>query len=160
MTDNRFTKIATTALLNAKALCEWGIDEGHTSADELRFTIDARKKKAKELVNSGMSKRQVAKALGVAEGTIRKDLRKKYAKSAQKVRTLKIVAPDEPDDDPQTIWERGLISRAEIAAEDARYENWSQFKVPARAIKKARLAAQAWNDLADYLEKLHAKTEN
>ncbi len=47
-------------------------------------------------VDSGMSQRQVAKLLGVDEGTVRNDLRKDYAKNAQELRT----DPDEtPEDD-------------------------------------------------------------
>ena len=38
------------------------------------------------MIAAGMSQRQAAKALGVAEGTVRNDLRNNSAKSAQKLR--------------------------------------------------------------------------
>jgi hypothetical protein len=38
---------------------------GHTTPEELRFTIEARRATAAKLVNGGMSQRQAAKVIGV-----------------------------------------------------------------------------------------------
>jgi predicted transcriptional regulator len=55
-------------------------------ANELR--LEARRAKAKELVESGLSQRKVAEALGVGEATVRRDLRQDGAESAPESRTL------------------------------------------------------------------------
>jgi N6-adenosine-specific RNA methylase IME4/DNA-binding CsgD family transcriptional regulator len=88
MTDD-FTKIAGKLLTNVRDLVDWGIEEGHTTAEQLRLTVAARRQTAAKLVESGMSQRQAAKALGVAEGTVRNDLRNNSAESAQKLRATK-----------------------------------------------------------------------
>jgi hypothetical protein len=53
---------------------DWGIEEGHTTQEQLRLTIEARREKTKELIDAGMSQRQAAKALGVGLGTVQRDL--------------------------------------------------------------------------------------
>jgi len=89
MSDDNFTKIAGNLLSNVRDLCDWGIEEGHTTPEQLRLTVEARREKAAKLVEGGMSQRQAAKALGVDEGTVRNDLRKNSAQDAEKSRTTK-----------------------------------------------------------------------
>lgn len=84
-----FTRIAGKILTDVRDLVDWGVETGHTTQDKLRLTIAARREAATKLVESGMSQRQAAKALGVDEGTVRGDLRKNSAESAEKSRTTK-----------------------------------------------------------------------
>lgn len=87
--DNAFTKIAGKLLIDVRDLVGWGIEEGHTTAEQLRFTITGRREAAAKLVDAGLSKRQAAKVLGVNERTVRDDLRGNSAQSAGKSRTTK-----------------------------------------------------------------------
>jgi len=89
MTDDTFTSIAGKLLTNVRDLVDWGIQEGHTTAEKLRLTIAARREVTVKLVEGGLSQRQAAKVLGVDEKTVRKDMRTKSAESADKVRTTK-----------------------------------------------------------------------
>ncbi len=74
MSDKRFTAIAGNLLGDLRDLSLWGIEEGLTTMAELRLTIPARQEKAKELVASGLSLRQAAKALGVGKSTVDRDV--------------------------------------------------------------------------------------
>ena len=56
---------------------------------------------------------------------------------------------DDGSEDPETIWSRGLLARAEIAEGDAAYEDWKNHKVTAQHVRAARKAAAAWSKLAD-----------
>lgn len=87
MSDKEFTQIIINGLENYRSLVDWGIAGGHTTAEQLRLTIEARKEKAKKLIGSGLSQRQAAKVLGVDESTVRADLRKNPAENAEKSRT-------------------------------------------------------------------------
>ena len=51
------------------------------------LTVEARRKKAKEFVDSGLSQRQAAKVLGVDHKTIQNDLANKSPRSGEKVAT-------------------------------------------------------------------------
>jgi N6-adenosine-specific RNA methylase IME4 len=90
--DEAFTKIAGKLLTDVRDLVDWGIEGGHTSAERLRLTVAARRQAAVKLIEGGMSQRQAAKALGVDEGTVRGDLRKNSAPSAEKSRTSQTKA--------------------------------------------------------------------
>jgi N6-adenosine-specific RNA methylase IME4 len=92
MSDDRFTKITAGLLTKVRDLVDWGIEEGHTTADQLRLTIEARRELVAKLVEGGLSQRQAAKALGVDEGTVRGDLRKNSAPNAEKSRTSQTKA--------------------------------------------------------------------
>lgn len=73
-TDDLFTKIAGKLLTDVRDLVGWGIEGGHTTAEQLRLTIAARRETATKLVKGGMSQRQAAKALGVDKRTIGRDV--------------------------------------------------------------------------------------
>jgi len=87
MSDEKFTKIAGKLLYDIRDLVDWGIEGGHTTAEQLRLTVAARRETAAKLIEGGMSQRQAAKVLGVDEGTVRNDLRKNSAENAEKPRT-------------------------------------------------------------------------
>lgn len=74
MSDPIFTKELAGILGHAKGLINWGIERGHTTAELLRLTVEARREKAKVLVDAGMSLRDAGKALGVSKDTISRDL--------------------------------------------------------------------------------------
>jgi len=73
MSDD-FTKIAGKLLTNVRDLVDWGIEGGHTTAEQLRLTVAARRETAAKMIEAGMSQRQAAKALGVDKRTIGRDL--------------------------------------------------------------------------------------
>ena len=168
MIDRDFTKIATQAILNAKALCEWGIQGGHTSADQLRFTIEARKEKARELVDAGMSQRQAAKVLGVNHKTIQNDLARESPKSGEKVATQGVVQlrpsqqeDDEPEQDDGDIeaeiepdnYRPAFLIRADQAVHFAAYSG----PIDKEILAAATVAAEAWSVLVQQLrEKMNA----
>jgi N6-adenosine-specific RNA methylase IME4 len=79
-----FTKIAGKLLTNVRDLVDWGIEGGHTTAEELRLTIAARREMAAKLIEAGMSQRDAAKALGVGQAQIRRDLSPKGSETKQK----------------------------------------------------------------------------
>jgi phage N-6-adenine-methyltransferase len=87
MTDREFTRLLGNQLLNAKGYYDYGLKKGLVTPDALRLTIAKRRETARALVNGGMSRRKVAKALGVGEATIRRDVRQNDAKSASELRT-------------------------------------------------------------------------
>jgi N6-adenosine-specific RNA methylase IME4 len=76
MSDDAFTKIAGKLLTGVRDLVDWGIEGGHTTADALRLTVEARRKTATKLIESGLSQRQAAKLLGVSAATINADVQK------------------------------------------------------------------------------------
>jgi N6-adenosine-specific RNA methylase IME4 len=82
MSDETFTKIAGKLLTGVRDLVDWGIEEGHTTQEKLRLTVQARRETAAKLIEAGMSQRAAAKALGVGKGTIHRDLTQKGAESA------------------------------------------------------------------------------
>lgn len=83
----RFTKVATSLMVDVKDLVNWGIDTGNTTPEMMQLTVAARKEAALKMIEGGASQRQVAKLLGVNEKTIRNDVRNNSAESAENVRT-------------------------------------------------------------------------
>lgn len=61
----------------------------------------------------------------------------------------------EPGDDEQTIWRRGVWNRSKIAAGDALFEDWSQFKSDDELVNAAKQTVAAWVKLVAYLEELN-----
>ena len=84
MTDDRFTKIAGSLLGLGRDLVEWGIDTGNTTAEEVKFTIPARREKVSQLDAAGFSQRQIAGMVGVSQATVNDDLIRSRSKSDQK----------------------------------------------------------------------------
>jgi hypothetical protein len=97
MSDEKFTSAAIKLLTATRDMCEWGEEKGLLDIEKVRLTVSARKEKAKELVDAGMSQRQAAKVLGVSHTAIQKDLATKLPNDGNK------VATPEQDDDRPTI---------------------------------------------------------
>jgi ParB-like chromosome segregation protein Spo0J len=66
-------------------------------------------------------------------------------------------AEDDPGDDDETVWRRGLVYRAEQAAGHAAFEDWSAFAVDDELVQLVEQAAAAWNKTAAYLNRLQAE---
>jgi hypothetical protein len=82
--DDAFTKIAGKLLTGVRDLVDWGIEEGHTTQEKLRLTVQARRETAARLIEGGMSQRQAAKALGVSHTQVQKDLATKLPNRGNK----------------------------------------------------------------------------
>jgi N6-adenosine-specific RNA methylase IME4 len=87
--DNAFTKIAGKLLTSVRDLVDWGIEGGHTTAEQLRLTVAARREMAAKLIEAGVSQRDAAKALGVGQSQIRRDLNPNGSEANQKGSTTK-----------------------------------------------------------------------
>jgi ParB family chromosome partitioning protein len=85
--DKRYTKLLSDHLLNAKGFFDYGVDRGLTTPESTRLTIIKRQQEAKRLVNSGMSQRKAAKALGVDKRTIGRDVGQNAPQSGAKIPT-------------------------------------------------------------------------
>jgi hypothetical protein len=68
-------------------------------------------------------------------------------------------AGNDPGDDDETCWRRGLIHRAAESAGHAAYEDWSKFKVDSELVAAATRAAEAWNQTAAYLRSIQNEQE-
>jgi hypothetical protein len=66
---------------------------------------------------------------------------------------MKAAFADEGDSD-EVCWRRGLLYRAENAAGEAAYEDWSGFAVDSILVDSATRAARAWTEVAAYLRRL------
>jgi N6-adenosine-specific RNA methylase IME4 len=87
MSDEKLTELTGDVLAAVSAQVRHLVDVGLVEPDKLRLTIEARRERAKELIDSGMSQRKAAEALGVDEKTVRNDLRITSAESAEVIRT-------------------------------------------------------------------------
>jgi hypothetical protein len=66
---------------SSRDLVDWGVEGGHTTPEQLRLTVEARREQATKMIESGLSQRQAAKALGVSQSTIRDDVSRKDAQA-------------------------------------------------------------------------------
>lgn len=110
------------------------------------------------------SDRAIAKEIGVTKNTVMRARESggPFGPSERRVgndnKSYPASQPTRKQDSEETIWRRGLIHRATVAAADAKYENWSQFKVDQELVTVVKKASDAWTKLTTYLEKLHGKT--
>lgn len=88
--DEKLTELTGEVLAAVSAQVRHLVDIGLVEPDKLRLTIAARREQAKALVDGGMSQREAARALGVDETTIRRDLRQTAAENAAESRTERI----------------------------------------------------------------------
>jgi N6-adenosine-specific RNA methylase IME4 len=72
--DEKLTKLTGDVIAAVSAQVSHLVDVGLVEPEKLRLTIEARRDKAKELVDAGMSQRQVAEALRVGVATVNRDL--------------------------------------------------------------------------------------
>jgi N6-adenosine-specific RNA methylase IME4 len=82
--SDEFTKLAGKLLTNVRDLVNWGIEEGHTTAEKLRLTVAARRELTAKLIEGGISQRQAAKVLGVTHTQVRRDLAQDVPQSGTK----------------------------------------------------------------------------
>lgn len=73
-TDKEITRALANHIGTARELVECLEEKGLVDKAEFRLTVEARREKAQELVDSGMSQRQAARELGVHHSTIQDDL--------------------------------------------------------------------------------------
>lgn len=72
--SDKFTKIAGSLLADVRDLVDWGVEGGHTTEQQLRLTISARKEAVAKLHEQGLSQRQIAAAVGADKHTVLRDL--------------------------------------------------------------------------------------
>jgi len=129
---------------------------GKSRAYELLQIADGRKTDAE--VREATNQRKIKHRASVPERTRGNNI---DANQAADERRAYYAATEEPDteagDDDQTIWRRGLVYRAERAAEQAAFEDWSGFTIDGELIRVVEQAAAAWNDTAAYLNGLRAE---
>jgi len=109
--DNTLTKLTGDVLVAVSEQVRHLIGKGLIEPEKLQLTIEARRERAKELVDAGMSQRQAAKVLGVSEGTMRNDLRNSYAENAQKLRTSEDIGPGSKPNFPAREQKREALVR-------------------------------------------------
>jgi len=94
--DEDFTKIAGKLLVDVRDLVEWGVETGHTTHEQFRLTVAARRELATKLIDNGMSQRDAAKALGVSKSTLHDDVSGNRTENARKPGKRAQPEPDEP----------------------------------------------------------------
>jgi hypothetical protein len=179
MSDEKFTNAAIKLLAATRDVCEWGEEKGLLDMEKVRLTVSARKEKAKELVDAGMSQRQAAKVLGVDHKTIQNDLANKSPQAGDKVATPTIDKPprgelwddqnDKADDEQverlpnsksadvdheeglRVIAARGFLNRAVEAKKICTIGKLRAPDVTEAMIKAADDAAAAWSKAAHNL---------
>ena len=156
MSDEKFTKIAVGLLTNVRDLVDWGVEGGHTTTDQLRLTVEARKKKAIEFIASGLSQRDTAKALGVSPATINADVQKPN-KNVQKLNEPSECDKPHWHPDVEVRWRSSLLLAAEISADmfdnwDVHFRDWRDFSADKKLLSTVRKAANTWQDIVTTLE--------
>jgi N6-adenosine-specific RNA methylase IME4 len=74
MADEKLTKLTGNLIAAVSGQVRHLVDVGLVEPDKLRLTIEARREKAKKLIDAGMSQRDVAAALRVNQSTVSRDL--------------------------------------------------------------------------------------
>lgn len=88
MNDEKLTKLTGDVLAAVSAQVRHLVGAGLVDAEKLRLTVEARREKAKGLVDGGMSHREAAEALGVTHTTIRRDLEQNVPESGTQSSTF------------------------------------------------------------------------
>ena len=151
MGDEGFTKIAGKLLVGVKDLVDWGVAGGHTSYDQFRLTVEARKQKAAKLIENGMSQRTAAKVLGISHTQIYRDVAPKVPKTGTKGATEPKSRKRQKKREEKIGQENlrnALLMNSAAAIECAVYEG----VVDTEIIKACRRTAEVWTALADNLE--------
>jgi hypothetical protein len=132
---------ATIDLLNAtRAVLERDLALGIVKEQDLRHTIEARKREHKKLADQGLSQRQIAKATGVSKETVARDLGKRPAQNVPRNGTNSAT--------PESIKQR-RDEAAKRNSEDTRVYSLSTLIGPSiRAL--ARSPSEAAQDAKDY----------
>src|SRR5260370_33029356 len=74
MNKKQQAQVTVDLLIATKAVVERDVGLGIVTENQLRLTIEARKEKAKELRDKGLSTRQIAKVTGASQRTIARDV--------------------------------------------------------------------------------------
>jgi hypothetical protein len=81
MNDEKLTKLTGNMIAAMSAQVRHLVDVGLVEPHKLRLTIEARRDKAKQLTDAGMSQQEIAATLGVNQSTISRDLMQDASKS-------------------------------------------------------------------------------
>lgn len=90
--SERIAKAYVDVVLAAKGMGDVLLGEGVITEDQVRFTIEARKQRAKELSDKGLSTRQIAEVTGGSQTQVRRDLSQKGSESEPE----RLTSPDPP----------------------------------------------------------------
>lgn len=101
--NDQFTKGLGQVLTGAKVLYDFGIEKKFTTPEAMRLTVQARQATARAMVKSGMSRRAVAKALGVSHPTILKDVGGKKVTTRGKKATASKQKSDDRSEEEKVI---------------------------------------------------------
>lgn len=140
-TDPRFTKLLGEHMLNAKGFYEYGLEHQLIDEEQLKLTIDARKKIATKLVESGVSRRRAAKALGVSHATVNRDIGTNGSKNGTKRSTQR-----PPDDADRTNAVTRLLFEA-IDKFQERFEEWLSSNPPEEEKRQMSRAVMVCGDM-------------
>jgi hypothetical protein len=163
MSDQDFTKIASKLLLDIRDLVDWGVEGGHTTQEQLRLTVGARRQSVKELAAKGLSLRRIADITGLSKTQVDRDLNGRPHQGERKLspKGTEIVPKGDRDRfqgdeepgiedeiDPENYCKAFLI-RADQAALFAVYSG----EVSQEVIEAAEAAASAWQNLVGQLRR-------
>ena len=104
--DDTLTKLTGDVLVAVSEQVRHLIGKGLIEPEKLQLTIEARRERAKELVDAGMSRREAAKVLGVSHTTVQNDLADSLPKTGKEVAS-------EPDAEPQPVHLRAREEKRE-----------------------------------------------
>ncbi len=117
MSDEKLTKLTGKVFAALSAQVRHLADEGLIDPEQLRLTIAARAKKAKALVDSGMSTREAAAELGISQTTVMRDLNQNGSESEPER-----FANDRDERREEAILKNEELAAVEVAAPAKTYE--------------------------------------
>jgi N6-adenosine-specific RNA methylase IME4 len=82
--DNKLTRHYSDVVVAIHDLGQHCVDQGLIDPAKMRMTIAERQKTVKALANSGLSQRQIAKAAGISQSQVQRDLTQKGSQSGPK----------------------------------------------------------------------------
>jgi DNA-binding CsgD family transcriptional regulator len=129
--DQRFTKLLGEHILNAKGFYEYGLDKKLIDREALKYTIEARQKIAAKLVEGGMSQRKAAKALGVSQSTLQRDVTHNGSKTTHNG-SVRAVRDDLPPGAELTNATTEIMARA-VEKFQLKFYEWLETDPPGEA---------------------------
>ena len=176
MTGNENVKPIAKLLEAVRGVVDRDIKLGLYEGEDLRLTIEARKEAVKQLADQGLSNRQIAKAVGADEATVRRDKgAANAAKSAANAAPSKTSKPkktepvahddcedgflndygemapaDKEADDACRI--RGFLFRARESTFCAETDDLKGLVCTREMLEAAREAAAAWLKVCQLME--------
>jgi hypothetical protein len=116
VSDEKRTRLTGVVIAAVSAQVRHLADEGLVDPEKLRLTIEARRARARELVEGGMSTREAAATLGTSQSTIMRDLNRSGSESEPE----RISDPDERRE--AAILSNEALARVEILLPAKQYE--------------------------------------